>query len=614
MAENTSRKGGISVETQHIFPIIKKWLYSDKDIFLREIVSNASDAVTKLKRLASLGHTELEDGEEFRITVSIDRDARTITVSDNGIGMTEEELSRYICSIALSGALEFVEKYEDGDKSGGIIGHFGLGFYSSFMVSDRVELHTRSYTGTDAVHWSCDEGGEYEISRSDKPSRGTSVIMHISEDEDEYLDASRIKGILDKYCAFMPVPIYFESENEENESKQINDTLPLWAKNPSEISDEEYNEFYHKLFMDADDPLFHIHINADYPLNFKGILYFPRIRNEAQSLEGEVKLFYNHVFVADNIKEVLPDYLLMLRGALDCPELPLNVSRSYLQDNAYVKKISQYIVKKVADKLNSLAINDRDNYEKLYSDIRVFLEYACLRERKFYDRAKDSLLLRLTDGTSVTFPEYLDSAKESHEGVIYYATDTALQSQYISMMSKENIKVAVFDLMLDTQYMSAIEQYRGDVKFVRVDSGIAAAVKSDAGKTEIPENIVTLFRTIAKDEKLNVSAETLKNEDVPALLSVSEESRRFEDMMRMYSAPGTELPAFPLDYTLTLNTASALYTKLIDLAGDDEVAADSKAYTYASFIYQLARLSQKKLNADELSELLADGYKLLGMI
>ncbi len=614
MAENTSRKGGISVETQHIFPIIKKWLYSDKDIFLREIVSNASDAVTKLKRLASLGHTELEDGEEFRITVSIDRDARTITVSDNGIGMTEDELSRYICSIALSGALEFVEKYEDGDKSGGIIGHFGLGFYSSFMVSDRVELHTRSYTGADAVHWSCDEGGEYEISTSDKASRGTSVIMHISDDEDEYLDASRIKGILDKYCAFMPVPIYFESADEENESKQINDTLPLWAKSPSEISDEEYNEFYHKLFMDAEDPLFHIHINADYPLNFKGILYFPRIRNEAQSLEGEVKLFYNHVFVADNIKEVLPDYLLMLRGALDCPELPLNVSRSYLQDNAYVKKISQYIVKKVADKLNSLALNDRDNYEKLYADIRVFLEYACLRERKFYDRAKDSLLLRLTDGSSVTFPEYLDSAKEAHEGVIYYATDTALQSQYISMMSKENIKVAIFDLMLDTQYMSAIEQYRGDVKFVRVDSGIAPAVKSDAEKTEIPENIVTLFRTIAKDEKLTVSAETLKNEDVPALLSVSEESRRFENMMRMYAAPGADLPTFPLDYTLTLNTASHLYTKLIDLIGDTEAAADSKAYTYASFIYQLARLSQKKLNADELSELLADGYKLLGMI
>lgn len=613
MAENASRKGGISVETQHIFPIIKKWLYSDKDIFLREIVSNASDAVTKLKRLASLGHTELAEGEDFRITVSIDRDARTITVSDNGIGMTEDELSRYICSIALSGALEFVEKYEDGDKSGGIIGHFGLGFYSSFMVSDRVELHTRSYTGADAVHWSCDEGGEYEISASDKESRGTSVIMHISEDESEYLEPSRIKTILDKYCAFMPVPIYFEGE-DEGESKIVNDTVPLWARNPSDITKEEYNEFYHKLFMDADDPLFYIHINADYPLNFKGVLYFPRIRNEAQSLEGEIKLFYNHVFVADNIKEVLPDYLLMLRGALDCPELPLNVSRSYLQDNAYVKKISQYIVKKVADKLNSLALNDRENYEKLYEDIRIFLEYACLRERKFYDRAKDSLLLRLTDGTSCTFTEYLDSAKDKHEGVIYYANDTALQSQYISMMSAENVKVALFDLMIDTQYMSAIEQYRGDVKFVRVDSGVASVVKSEGEKNEIPENVVALFRKIAKDEKLTVCAEALKNADVPALLSVSEESRRFEDMMKMYAAPGADMPAFPLDYTLTLNPTSELYAKLIALAGDGEVAENSKAYTYASFIYQLARLSQKKLTADELSELLSDGYKLLKMI
>jgi molecular chaperone HtpG len=613
MTENASRKGGISVETQHIFPIIKKWLYSDKDIFLREIVSNASDAVTKLKRLASLGHTELAEGEDFRITVSIDRDARTITVSDNGIGMTEDELSRYICSIALSGALEFIEKYEDGDKSGGIIGHFGLGFYSSFMVSDRVELHTRSYTGADAVHWSCDEGGEYEISSSDKESRGTTVIMHISEEESEYLEPSRIKGILDKYCAFMPVPIYFES-GDEDESKIVNDTIPLWARNSSDISKEEYNEFYHKLFMDADDPLFYIHINADYPLNFKGVLYFPRIRNEAQSLEGEIKLFYNHVFVADNIKEVLPDYLLMLRGALDCPELPLNVSRSYLQDNAYVKKISQYIVKKVADKLTSLALNDRENYEKLYGDIRIFLEYACLRERKFYDRAKDSLLLRLTDGTSCTFTEYLDGAKDKHEGVIYYANDTALQSQYISMMSAENVKVALFDLMIDTQYMSAIEQYRDDVKFVRVDSGVASAVKSESEKTEIPEGIVSLFRKISKDEKLTVCAETLKNADVPALLSVSEESRRFEDMMRMYAAPGADMPAFPLDYTLTLNPASELYAKLIELAGDGEVAEDSKAYTYASFIYQLARLSQKKLTADELSELLSDGYKLLKMI
>jgi molecular chaperone HtpG len=318
--------------------------------------------------------------------------------------------------------------------------------------------------------------------------------------------------------------------------------------------------------------------------------------------------------VADNIKEVLPDYLLMLRGALDCPELPLNVSRSYLQDNAYVKKISQHIVKKVADKLSSLVINDRENYEKIYSDIRVFLEYACLRERKFYDRTKDSLLLRLTDNTACTFSEYLEDAKEKHEGVIYYATDTALQAQYISILAAEGIKIALFDLMLDSQYMTAIEQYRDDVKFVRVDSGVADVLKNNGDSHELSDGVIALFRKIAKDEKLSVKVEALKNEEVPALLSVSEESRRFEDMMKLYSAPGTQMPAFPLECTLTLNSTSSLYTKLIDLVGDGEAPEGSKAYVYASFIYQLARLSLKKLSAEELGELLADGYKLLGMI
>ena len=354
-------RGGISVETQHIFPIIKKWLYSDKDIFLREIVSNASDATIKLKRLNSLGEITLSEDDTLKITVTLDKDEGTITVTDNGIGMTADELQKYICSIALSGALDFIEKYEGGDSSNGIIGHFGLGFYSSFMVSDTVEVDTLSYTGGDAVHFSCNEIGEYEITASDRKERGTSVIMHISDAEKEYLESSKLISILNKYCAFMPVEITFE--DGENDAIKINDTEPLWCKTSSEISDDEYNNFYHKLFSDFDEPLFSIHINADYPLNFKGILYFPRIKNEAQSLEGEVKLFYNQVFVADNIKEVLPEYLLMLRGALDCPELPLNVSRSYLQDNAYIKKIGQHIVKKVADKLNSLINNDREKYE-----------------------------------------------------------------------------------------------------------------------------------------------------------------------------------------------------------------------------------------------------------
>lgn len=625
------RRGGISVETQHIFPIIKKWLYSDKDIFLREIVSNASDAVVKLKRLHSLGQFTLPEGEQFKITVDVDKDESTITVTDNGIGMTLEELQKYICSIALSGALDFIEKYEGGDKSGGIIGHFGLGFYSSFMVSDTVEVDTLSYQGGEAVHFTCTESGEYEISVSNRKERGTSVIMHISEEEKNYLDSSKLRAILNKYCAFMPVDIYFNdgeehtcahehedgSECKECAPHPINDTEPLWCRPAGEITEEQYNEFYHKIFNDFDDPLFSIHINADYPLNFKGILYFPRIRNEAQSLEGEVKLYYNQVFVADNIKEVLPDYLLMLRGALDCPELPLNVSRSYLQDNAYVRKIGQHIVKKVCDKLNVLLNNDRETYEKIYDDIRVFIEYACLREKKFYDRVKDSLMLRLVGednkpGKTITIDEYLDNAKEKHEGKIYYTNDISQQSQNISLLKSEGIEIAIFDLVVDSQYLAALEHYRNDIKFIRVDSGVTDIIKAEFPDDDntIPEALTDLFKKIANNDKLTVAKEALKNEDIPAILSVSEESRRMEDMMRLYALGGNASDAFPLDYTLTLNSSSPLYTKLCTMIDNN----DDRIEIFASYVYKLALLAQKKPTAEELTSFLSDSYKLLGLI
>lgn len=625
------RRGGISVETQHIFPIIKKWLYSDKDIFLREIVSNASDAAVKLKRLHSLGQFTLPEGEQFKITVEVDKDESTITVTDNGIGMTLDELQKYICSIALSGALDFIEQYEGGDKSGGIIGHFGLGFYSSFMVSDTVEIDTLSYQGGEAVHFTCTENGEYEISASDRKDRGTSVIMHISETEKDYLDSSKLRSILNKYCAFMPVDIYFNDgeehicNHEHEEGREctecaphsINDTEPLWCRPASEITEEQYNDFYHKIFNDFDDPLFSIHINADYPLNFKGILYFPRIHNEAQSLEGEVKLYYNQVFVADNIKEVLPDYLLMLRGALDCPELPLNVSRSYLQDNAYVRKIGQHIVKKVCDKLNALLNNDRETYEKIYEDIRVFIEYACLRERKFYDRVKDSLMLRLVGddnnpGKTVTIDEYLENAKDKHEGKVYYTNDISQQSQNISLLKNEGIDVAIFDLVVDSQYLAALEHYRDDVKFIRVDSGVTDIIKTEFPEDDntISEALSNLFKKLANNDKLTVAKEALKNEDIPAILSVSEESRRMEDMMRLYALGGNTADAFPLDYTLTLNSSSPLYSKLCTMIEND----DDRLDIYASYIYKLALLAQKKPTAEELTSFLADSYKLLGLI
>ena len=617
--ENTIKKGGISVQTEHIFPVIKKWLYSEKDIFLREIVSNASDAVTKLRRLASLGQYDGGD-ETYRIDVILDKPAKTLTVSDNGIGMTAEELDRYICQIALSGALEFVEKYEGENKNNGIIGHFGLGFYSSFMVSDTVEVITKSYTGAPAVHWTCNGEGVYETAEGTRNGHGTTVIMHVSEEESAYLEKYKIEEMLEKYCAFMPVEIYFTVENDEDEKdekkdekepeapKPVNDTTPLWLKNPSDCTPEEYKEFYRKVFHDYREPLFWIHVNADYPLNFRGILYFPRITNEYESIEGQVKLYYNQVFVADNIKEVIPEYLLMLKGVLDCPELPLNVSRSYLQNNTYVSKVSAHIVKKVADKLNSLCNVSREEYEKVWNDIRTFVEYACMRDRKFYDRVKDSLLLELTDGKFVTVTDYLELAKEKHENTVYYTSDKAAQAQYISMFEAQEMQVAVFEKPLDTQFLSMIEGYNSDVKYVRIDADVAGALKSDEDAAE-DKVLSELFVKVSGNDKLKVAFTALKDESVPVLLTISEESRRMEEMMKMYAMSGMSMGmgAFPTEATLTVNTASPLIKRLGTMEGE-------KQEKTAAYLYELALLSQRKLTAEELQKFLSDSYSMLGMI
>lgn len=608
MSENI-KKGGISVDTEHIFPIIKKWLYSEKDIFLREIVSNASDAITKLRRLASLGIRE-DGGETYRITVTLDKEAGTLTVSDNGIGMTEEELNKYICSIALSGAVDFIRKYEkeegEGGNKNGIIGHFGLGFYSSFMVSDSVEVITKSYTEAPAVHWVCSESGEYELSPSDKDEHGTDIIMHISDSEAEFLEKSKIRAILEKYCSFMPVEIYFADDADEKDPEKtaepINDTLPLWQRKPSECKDEDYTHFYRKVFNDFREPLFQIHINADYPLNFKGILYFPKFANEYETIEGQVKLYYNQVFVADNIKEVIPEYLLMLKGVLDCPELPLNVSRSYLQTNTYVSKISAHIVKKVADKLNSLCNTDREKYAGIWNDIAPFIEYASIKDRKFYDRVKGSLLLTLNDGSSVTYEEYLESAKETHENKIYYATDKALQAQYISMFEAQGIKVAIFDRPIDTQFSSIVEQYMEGVKFLRVDADVADSLKAD-GEVSESEALKSLFEGVVGD-RVTVKFDAFKDESVPAVLNVSEDSRRMEEMMRMYGMNGGE---YPTESTLILNTASPLVKKLENTA---ETEPD-KAKDMASYLYKLSLLSQKKFSAEEMQDFMKNSFELM---
>lgn len=610
--EEIKKKGGISVETENIFPVIKKWLYSEKDIFLREIVSNATDAITKLKRLQSLGQIPMTE-ESYRIDIILNKEEKTITVKDNGIGMSEDELSRYICQIALSGALEFIQKYEGEENAAdGIIGHFGLGFYSAFMVSDCVEIVTKSYTDAPAVHWTCSDIGEYEMEPSEIKDRGTSVIMHVSEGEQEYLSAYKLREMLNKYCSFMPVEIFFtevkEDGQQEKEEAPINETTPLWLKSATECTAEEYNEFYKKTFGDFRDPLFYIHINADYPLNFKGVLFFPSISNEYESIEGQVKLYYNQVFVSDNIKEVIPDYMIMLRGVVDCPELPLNVSRSYLQTNTYVSKVSAHIVKKVADKLNLLYNTERETYESVWENIKIFVEYACMRDKKFYDRVKDALLIKLTDDKHTTVKDYLEGAKDKHENVVYYTTDKALQAQYISLFETEDIKVACFDKQFEMQFLSMLEQYMEGVKFVRVDADVAAALKGD-GEAAANEALSELFKKASGKQELIVKFENLKSEKIPAILNISEESRRLEEMMRMYSggAPTMEMPT---DESLVINTSATLVKKLSALVDSDR----DSALRIASYIYKLAVLSQRKLSAEEMNLFLEESFALLEQI
>ncbi|MCI8590070.1 MAG: molecular chaperone HtpG [Clostridiales bacterium] len=596
MPEEIKEKGGISVQTDHIFPIIKRWLYSEKEIFLREIVSNASDAVTKLKRLCSLGQADIAD--DYKITVKIDEDEGTLTVSDNGIGMNADEVKKYICQIALSGALEFIEKYE-GESEGagtGIIGHFGLGFYSAFMVSSTVELVTKSYDGSATVRWTCTGAGEYEMSDAVREERGTDVIMHITDDEKEFLQVSKIKEVLTKYCSFLPVPVFLETGETDKEPEAINDTNPLWQKNPSECTNEEYDTFYNKVFADYKTPLFHIHINADYPLNFKGILYFPKINSAYEPVEGQIKLYYNQIFVADNIKEMIPDYLLLLKGVLDCPELPLNVSRSYLQNNTYVSKLSAHIVKKVADKLNSLFNTDRPRFEEIWDDIKIFFEYASLKDRKFYDRVKDSYLMKTTEGTFLSLAEYLEAAKETNENTIYYCEDKTTQAQYLSLFAAQHISVVEQSGPLDTQFMAHIEQDK-KIKFSRVDSDLSGSLAEEEAVQE-NESLVNLFKEVSENEHITITCSALKDENVPAILTISEESRRMNDMMKAYGmaagGPGEE--------KLTINTKSPLIQKLEKAKGEDAKIA-------ARQIYSLALLSQRGLTAKELTDFLAQSYR-----
>ena len=629
------KKGGISVETKNIFPVIKKWLYSDKDIFVRELVSNACDAITKHKRLVSLSEAE-SDGKPYRIDVVLDNDLGTLTFSDNGIGMNQEEIDKYINQIALSGAVDFISKYESSDpknnESSGIIGHFGLGFYSAFMIADTVEIRSKSWHDEKAVWWKGNDDGDYEMGPcDDKTERGTEIILHINEEEKEYANAYKIKEILEKFCAFMPYEIYFtelpepekkeepknetgeNGENGENAQKEapkpINDTNPLWLKRPQDCTDEEYKEFYRKVFSDYREPLFWIHINADYPLNFKGILYFPRMENEFGNYEGQVKLYYNQVFVADNIKEVIPEYLLLLKGVIDCPELPLNVSRSYLQTNGYVSKISAHIVKKVGDKINSLFSTDREKYEGMWDLIKLFVEYGCVRDQKFFEKVKDSVLYKTTAGKYLTLKEYAET--EHFDKKVYYTDDKKQQAAYISMFDKQSVCVIELDKLLDIQFVGAVEHSASsaeeplkDVKFVRVDSGVSDILKEEKKEknSKDTEKLEKYFeKVLAKGEHLKFSSEYLKETEVPAVIGLSEESRRFADMMKMY---GSAMNApFPQDMTLVLNLSNPLTEKLLEKVTSD--ACGETEEKLVKQVYMLALIAQRPLEADELSDFIS---------
>lgn len=620
-------KGNISVDSENLFPIIKKWLYSDKDIFLRELVSNGCDAVTKLKKLASIGEAQIDENEKFKVTVSIFKDAKKLVISDNGIGMTAEEIDKYINQIAFSGASDFLSKYkEEDDKGSQIIGHFGLGFYSAFMVADSVEIDSLSYQdGAKAAKWTCDGSMEFDLTDGDRTERGTTITLNIAEDSKEFLEESTIRQILHKYCAFLPIEIYVEVPEDKHEDhcdcghdhdheheddtpsepKPINNTTPLWMKKPSECTDEEYKEFYRNVFMDFNEPLFWIHLNVDYPFNLKGILYFPKINHEFAGQEGQIKLYNNQVFVADNVKEVIPEFLMLLNGVIDCPDLPLNVSRSFLQNDGYVKKISSHITKKVADKLTSIYNNERENYEKYWDYINIFIKYGCLRDEKFYEKVKDVIIYKDIDGKYLTLDEYLDGKEEKD---VYYVSDPQTQSQYINMFKNQGLNAVVLPSMMDTHFISLVEMKQTGVKFKRIDSAIndiSDNTEKDDSTKEQEEKLIEKFKNEIKDDTLKIEVQSLKDDSIPAVILLGEQSRR---MQEMYKAYGQQMAGmadmFHDEFTLVLNSNNSLIKK-IDTLNDED------ANLVIEHVYDLAKISHSPLPAEQMTKFIERSNKLL---
>ncbi|WP_101773285.1 molecular chaperone HtpG [Peptostreptococcus faecalis] len=641
-------RGKVSIHSENIFPIIKKWLYSDKDIFVRELVSNACDAIAKYQRLSSMGEAESKD--DFKVVVTVDRENRTISFTDNGIGMTEEEIKKYINQVAFSGAEDFVKKYQDKmDDANDIIGHFGLGFYSAFMVANKVQIDTLSYlTDAKPVRWASEDGMEFEISEGEKKERGTKITLTISEDSDEFLYTYKIREILNKYCYFLPVEIYLDDiaeinrkkkedeerkekgeEVEQLEVKPINNTKPLWLKSPKDCTDEEYKEFYKEVFHVYEEPLFWIHLNVDYPFNLKGILYFPKIKNEFELVEGEVKLYNNQVFVADNIKEVIPEFLLLLKGVIDCPDLPLNVSRSFLQNDKDVSKISKHIVKKVADKLKSLYKNDRENFEGFWNDIHMFIKYGCLKDESFYDKVKEVILYKDINSKYLTLDEYLKESEDTNKNTVYYVTDEQQQAQYIKQFKDNGLDAVIMNNALDTPFMGLIEYKEGNLenlgasqeekkeqplKFTRIDSDMSNIVNSDVGEEDknLDDSIIRLFKDVLGEKLNDYKVESFKDENVTAMISVDEQSIRMSKMKDQFSAMGMEGMNFDEQHDLLINRKSPIVKKVLDINSNDENR--EKIELIVNQIADLAILSNKELTPDQLNEYVDRSNKLMSLL
>ena len=663
----SSRTGNLSINSENIFPIIKKWLYSDHDIFYRELVSNGCDAITKLKKLELMGEYQKPDDMEYKIQVTVNPDEKTIQVTDNGLGMTADEVEEYINQIAFSGAQDFLEKYKDKANEDQIIGHFGLGFYSAFMVADKVTIDTLSYkAGSTPVHWESDGGLTFAMKDGEKDTQGTTITLYLNEDSYEFSNEYRAREVLDKYCSFMPVPIFLdnakaepqyetidkeeltekdtivetvvepakteekENENGEKETVEIepskerykilkrpvalNDVTPLWNKHPNECTEEEYRAFYRKVFMDYKEPLFWIHLNMDYPFNLKGILYFPKINTEYDSIEGTIKLYNNQVFIADNIKEVIPEFLMLLKGTIDCPDLPLNVSRSALQNDGFVKKISDYITKKVADKLTGMCKTDRENYEKYWDDIAPFIKFGCLKDEKFAEKMNDYILFKNLDGKYLTLKDCLEENKEKHENTIFYVTDEKEQSQYINMFKAEGLDAVILPHSIDSPFIGHLEQKNENLKFLRIDADLNDTFKEkvDENDEEFKNNgeaLKEIFKKALNDDKLEVKLEKLKDVSLSSVLTVAEESRRMQDMMKMYNMYGMDPSMFGgMGQTLVLNANHKLVQYVLAHREGENTSKICEQ------LYDLALLAHGTLSPERMTKFIARSNEIMLMM